>query len=44
VLSLYRGWGGVGALYSELPGEIWVTERATPDPFDSNSLPPTDIE
>lgn len=43
VLSLYRGWGEVGALYSEFPGEVWVTERATPDPFHSNSLLSTDL-
>ncbi|MGH3084545.1 MAG: ABC transporter permease [Gaiellaceae bacterium] len=38
VLSLYRGWGEVGTVYSELPGDVWVTERATPDPFHSNSF------
>jgi putative ABC transport system permease protein len=42
VLSLYRGWGAVGGLYTELPGDLWVSEQATPDPFHSSSLLPAE--
>ena len=43
VLSLYRGWSDVGRLYERLPGELWLSQSATSDPFHSTSfLPLTD--
>lgn len=44
VLSLYRGWSGVGSLYQEMPGQIWVSQPGTSDPFHSTSfLPLADV-
>jgi putative ABC transport system permease protein len=44
VLSLYRGWSGVGTLYEQMPGELWVSQPGTSDPFHSTSfLPLSDI-
>jgi putative ABC transport system permease protein len=44
ILSLYRGWSGVSALFSELPGELWVSQAGTSDPFRSTSLLPAGRE
>lgn len=45
VLSLYRGWSGVGAVYSNLPGSLWVSQPGTSDPYHSTSfLPATDAK
>lgn len=33
VVSLYRGWGDVGRLYTELPGDVWVSQTGTTDPY-----------
>lgn len=41
VVSLYRGWSDVGRLYERLPGEVWVSQPATSDPFHSTSFLPT---
>jgi len=44
VLSLYRGWSGVGDLYGKMPGELWVSQPGTSDPFHSTSfLPLADV-
>ena len=40
VVSLYRGWSGAGSIYSKLPGEVWVAQAGTIDPFHSISLLP----
>jgi putative ABC transport system permease protein len=40
VVSLYRGWSDVGRLYERLPGELWVAQPATSDPFHSTSFLP----
>jgi len=37
VLSLYRGWSGIGKLITELPGDVWITQRGTSGPFSSSS-------
>ncbi len=42
VLSLYRGWSGVGKLIMKLPGDVWVTQAGTSDPFHSTSFLPAD--
>lgn len=44
VLSLYRGWSDVGRLYERLPGELWVSQPATSDPFHSTSFLPLSDE
>src|SRR3990172_3603310 len=44
ILSLYRGWSGASALFSELPGELWVSQAGTSDPFRSTSLLPAASE
>jgi putative ABC transport system permease protein len=42
ILGLYRGWSGATALFEELPGDLWVAEEGTRDPFRSSShLPET---
>lgn len=40
VVSLYRGWSNVGRFYEELPGDIWVAQPGTSDPFHSTSFLP----
>lgn len=40
VLSLYRGWSGVGGIYEQLPGQIWVSQPGTSDPYHSTSFLP----
>jgi len=40
VVSLYRGWSDVGRLYEQLPGQIWLSQPATSDPFHSTSFLP----
>ena len=40
IVSLYRGWSGVGRLFNDLPGELWVTQAGTSDPFRSSSFLP----
>lgn len=40
VVSLYRGWSDVGRLYQSLPGDIWVSQPGTSDPFHSTSFLP----
>lgn len=38
VLALYRGFSRSGQTFQELPGELWVVQRGTTDPFHSVSL------
>jgi putative ABC transport system permease protein len=40
VVSLYRGWSDVGRLYTDLPGELWVAQPGTTDPYHSTSFLP----
>jgi putative ABC transport system permease protein len=40
VVSLYRGWSDVGRLYEQLPGQVWLSQPATSDPFHSTSFLP----
>ncbi len=38
VVSLYRGWSGAGSIYTKLPGQVWIAQTGTIDPFHSTSL------
>lgn len=38
VLSLYRGWGGASDLFGDFPGDAWIVQEGTTDPFRSTSL------
>lgn len=38
VLALYRGWSRAGEVFEELPGQLWVVQHGTSDPFHSVSL------
>lgn len=38
VLALYRGWSRTGSILEEMPGELWIAQRGTVDPFHSISL------
>jgi putative ABC transport system permease protein len=38
VLALYRGWSRAGEVFEQLPGELWVVQQGTSDPFHSLSL------
>ncbi len=42
VLSLYRGWSNVGQTITRLPGDAWITQAGTLDPFHSTSFLPAD--
>jgi putative ABC transport system permease protein len=42
VVSLYRGWSGASEVFEELPGELWVAQEGTTDPFRASSLLPAD--
>jgi putative ABC transport system permease protein len=42
VLSLYRGWSGVGKIITRLPGDVWVTQTGTNNLFRSSSFLPAD--
>jgi putative ABC transport system permease protein len=45
VLALYRGWSRAGEVFEQLPGELWVVQQGTSDPFHSISLiAPEDIQ
>src|SRR5512145_80775 len=37
VLGLYRGWEGAGGVFRDLPGDLWVAQSGTRDPFRSSS-------
>src|SRR3989304_5958376 len=38
VLSLYRGWDGLGGIIEEIPADLWVVQQGTTDPFHSVSV------
>ena len=38
VLALYRGFSRTGQTFKLLPGDLWVTQQGTTDPFHSLSL------
>jgi len=38
VLALYRGFSRIGETFEVLPGELWVAQQGTTDPFHSVSL------
>lgn len=40
VVSLYRGWSDVGRFYERLPGDVWVSQPGTSDPYHSTSFLP----
>ena len=40
VVSLYRGWSDVGRFYENLPGQVWISQTGTSDPFHSSSFLP----
>jgi hypothetical protein len=42
IVSLYRGWSGASELFSELPGDLWVAQAGTTDPFRAASHLPAD--
>jgi putative ABC transport system permease protein len=42
IVSLYRGWSGASRLFSDLPGDLWVAQAGTTDPFRASSILPAD--
>ena len=38
VVALYRGWSRAGEVFEQLPGQLWVVQQGTSDPFHSVSL------
>ena len=38
VLALYRGFSHTGETFQQLPGDLWVVQSGTTDPFHSSSL------
>ena len=38
VLALYRGFSNSGETFTKLPGQLWVVQQGTTDPFHSVSL------
>ncbi len=40
IVSLYRGWSGASNLFRELPGDVWLAQAGTTDPFRASSLLP----
>ena len=38
VLALYRGFSHTGETFEKLPGDLWVVQEGTTDPFHSSSL------
>ena len=38
VVALYRGWNRTGQTFEEMPGDLWVVQHGTSDPFHSISL------
>ena len=41
VASLYRGWSTTSRVLAHLPGDVWVAQAGTRDPFRSASLLPS---
>lgn len=44
ILGLYRGWEGAGGVFRDLPGDLWVAQAGTRDPFRSSSSLPAGRE
>jgi putative ABC transport system permease protein len=44
VVSLYRGWSETGSIYNRLPGQVWLAQAGTIDPFHSTSLLPAGLQ
>ncbi len=44
VVSLYRGWSGAARVLDELPGDVWIAQQGTRDPFRSSSSLPSGLE
>jgi putative ABC transport system permease protein len=44
ILGLYRGWEGAGGVFRDLPGDLWVAQAGTRDPFRSSSALPAGLE
>lgn len=40
VVSLYRGWSSASRVLGNLPGDVWVAQAGTHDPFRSASILP----
>ena len=40
VVALYRGWSDAGAVYTKLPGDLWIAQTGTSDPYRSTSFLP----
>jgi putative ABC transport system permease protein len=40
VVALYRGWSGAGGFYTRLPGDLWISQTGTSDPYHSTSFLP----
>jgi putative ABC transport system permease protein len=40
IVSLYRGWSESSSIFAELPGNLWVAQEGTTEPFRSSSLIP----
>ncbi len=43
VVSLYRGWSDVGRFYERLPGDLWLSQPASSDPYHSTSFLPVAV-
>lgn len=44
VVALYRGWSEVGSVYTKLPGNLWIAQTVTSDPYHSTSFLPAGRE
>jgi putative ABC transport system permease protein len=42
VASLYRGWSASSTFFSDLPGDVWVSQPGTSDPLRGSSFLPED--
>jgi putative ABC transport system permease protein len=42
IVSLYRGWSEASGVFEELPGDLWLAQAGTTDPFRAASLLPAD--
>lgn len=43
VLSVYRGWNGIGRIVEDVPADLWVVQQGTTDPFHSVSILEEDV-
>ena len=43
IVALYRGWSSIGGIIEEMPGDLWVVQQGTTDPFHSVSLVDADL-